>query len=37
MPTTAINYEHFFPEKVYHCPCLKNALDEILMIQMCIA
>ena len=29
MHTTAIKYENFFPEKVYHCLCLKNALDEI--------
>lgn len=29
MPTTAIKYEKFFPEKVYYCTCLKNAIDEI--------
>ena len=30
MPTTAaaIKNKNFFPEKVYYCPCLKNAVDE---------
>ena len=37
MPTTAeaIKYENFFPEKVYHCPCLKNAADEIFHNEIC--
>ena len=37
MPTTAeaIKYENFFPEKVYHCPCLKNAADEIFNNEIC--
>ena len=29
MPTTLHKYENFFPKRVYHCPCLKKALDEI--------
>ena len=29
MPTTAIKCENDFPEKVYRCPCLKKAIEEI--------
>lgn len=28
-PPTLIKYESFFPERVYHCPCLKHTKDEI--------
>ena len=29
MPTTAIRYENFFPEKVYHSSSLNNAFHEV--------
>lgn len=29
MPTKAIKYENFFPEKVYQCFCLKKVIDKI--------
>ena len=34
MPNTAIKYGNFFPEKVYHCPCLKNATEEIFKAEI---
>lgn len=34
MPTRLLKYGNFFPERVYHCPCLKKALDEIYNVDI---
>ena len=34
MLTTVIKYEKFFLEKVYHCPFLKNAIEEIFKTEI---
>lgn len=34
MPTTSIKYENVFPENIYHCPCLKNTIEEIFKAEI---
>ena len=34
MSNSIIKYEKFFPEKVYYCLCLENAVNEIFNEQI---
>ena len=34
MSNSIIKYENFFPERVYYCPCLENAVNEIFNKQI---